>query len=47
LQDLQAGYTLCEDTVGGTLDPDQHLLDEQRTAPPPPRGARTGGVSTW
>ena len=33
LQDLQAGYTLCEDTVGGTLDPDQHLLDEQRAAP--------------
>ena len=33
LQDLRAGYTLCEDTVGGTLDPDQHLLDEQRAAP--------------
>lgn len=26
-------YTLCEDTLGGTLDPDQHLLDEQRAAP--------------
>lgn len=33
LQDCRAPYTLCEDTLGGTLDPDQHLLDEQRTAP--------------
>lgn len=33
LQDCGAPYILCEDTVGGTLDPDQHLLDEQRAAP--------------
>ena len=33
LQDCNAPYTLCEDTVGGTLDPDQHLLDAQRAAP--------------
>ena len=33
LQDCNAPYTLCEDTVGGTLDPDQHLLDAQRSAP--------------
>lgn len=33
LQDCKAPYILCEDTVGGTLDPDQHLLDEQRAAP--------------
>lgn len=33
LQDCNAGYTLCEDTVGGTLDTDQHLLTEQRAAP--------------
>lgn len=33
LQDCRAPYILCEDTVGGTLDPDQHLLDEQRAAP--------------
>ena len=32
LQDCRAGYTLCEDTVGGTLDPDQHLLVAQRAA---------------
>ena len=32
LQDCRAGYTLCEDTVGGTLDPDQHLLEAQRAA---------------
>ena len=33
LQDCRAPYILCEDTVGGTLDPDQHLVDEQRAAP--------------
>lgn len=33
LQDCRAPYILCEDTVGGTLDPDQHLLDAQRAAP--------------
>lgn len=33
LQDCHAPYTLCEDTVGGTLDTDQHLLTEQRAAP--------------
>ena len=33
LQREHIPYTLCEDTVGGTLDPDQHLLDEQRAAP--------------
>ena len=33
LQDKALPYILCEDTVGGTLDPDQHLLDEQRAAP--------------
>lgn len=33
LQDCGVPYILCEDTVGGTLDPDQHLLDEQRAAP--------------
>lgn len=33
LQDCRAGYILCEDTVGGTLDTDQHLLDAQRSAP--------------
>ena len=33
LQDCRAAYTLCEDTVGGTLDPDQHLLQAQRAAP--------------
>lgn len=32
LQDCRAPYILCEDTVGGTLDPDQHLLDQQRSA---------------
>ena len=36
LQDCNAGYILCEDTVGGTLDPDQHLLDAQRAAPAGP-----------
>ena len=30
LQRERRVYTLCEDTFGGTLDPDQHLLDEQR-----------------
>ena len=30
LQDCRAGYTLCEDTVGGTLDPDQHRSEERR-----------------
>ena len=33
LQDCRAAYTLCEDTEGGTLDPDQHLLQAQRAAP--------------
>lgn len=33
LQDCRTGYILCEDTLGGTLDPDQHLLDAQRAAP--------------
>ncbi len=33
LQRERIPYTLCEDTVGGTLDPDQHLLTEQRAAP--------------
>ena len=33
LQRQRIPYTLCEDTVGGTLDPDQHLLDAQRAAP--------------
>ena len=33
LQDCRAPYILCEDTVGGTLDPDQHLVDQQRAAP--------------
>lgn len=33
LQDCGAPYILCEDTVGGTLDPDQHLLEAQRAAP--------------
>lgn len=33
LQRERRVYTLCEDTFGGTLDPDQHLLDEQRTNP--------------
>lgn len=33
LQRERIPYTLCEDTLGGTLDPDQHLLDEQRAAP--------------
>ena len=33
LQREHIPYTLCEDTVGGTLDPDQHLLTEQRAAP--------------
>lgn len=37
LQRAQIPYTLCEDTVGGTLDPDQHLLTEQRAAPHPNR----------
>src|SRR5699024_7166861 len=37
LQREQVLYTLCEDTVGGTLDPDQHLLTEQRAAPHPGR----------
>lgn len=32
LQDCNVGYILCEDTVGGTLDTDQHLLTEQRAA---------------
>lgn len=34
LQREKIPYILCEDTVGGTLDPDQHLLDEQRAAKP-------------
>lgn len=33
LQRERRVYTLCEDTFGGTLDPDQHLLDAQRAAP--------------
>ena len=33
LQRERRVYTLCEDTFGGTLDPDQHLLDEQRANP--------------
>ena len=33
LQRERRGYTLCEDTCGGTLDPDQHLLDAQRAGP--------------
>lgn len=33
LQDCREKYILCEDTIGGTLDPDQHLLDEQRAKP--------------
>lgn len=33
LQDCRAPYILCEDTLGGTLDPDQHLVFEQRAAP--------------
>ncbi len=33
LQRERRVYTLCEDTFGGTLDPDQHLLDEQLTNP--------------
>lgn len=33
LQRERRVYTLCEDTLGGTLDPDQHLLDRQRAAP--------------
>lgn len=33
LQREHIPYTLCEDTVGGTLDPDQHLLTQQRAAP--------------
>ncbi len=33
LQDCRAPYILCEDTVGSTLDPDQHLLEAQRAAP--------------
>ena len=33
LQDCRAPHILCEDTVGGTLDTDQHLLTEQRDAP--------------
>ena len=32
LQDCRAPHILCEDTVGGTLDTDQHLLTEQRAA---------------
>lgn len=28
LQDCRAPHILCEDTVGGTLDTDQHLLTE-------------------
>lgn len=30
LQRERRVYTLCEDTCGGTLDPDQHLLEKQR-----------------
>ena len=30
LQDCHLPYILCEDTLGGTLDPDQHLLAAQR-----------------
>lgn len=36
LQDCRAPYILCEDTQGGTLDPDQHLLVEQRAKRPGP-----------
>ncbi|MDD4850694.1 MAG: hypothetical protein PHO10_08345 [Gemmiger sp.] len=48
LQDKHLFYTLCEDTVGGTLDPDQHLLDEQRAAPDFAERQRTGkGYLYW
>lgn len=36
LQDCRAPYLLCEDTQGATLDPDQHLLVEQRAKPAGP-----------
>lgn len=47
LQDCHAAYTLCEDTVGGTLDPDQHLLDEQRAAPDFAARKRGKGYLYW
>jgi hypothetical protein len=53
LQDCRAPYILCEDTVGGTLDPDQHLLDAQRAAPDFARRQKRGtdwlywGDSRW
>ena len=53
LQDCRAGYTLCEDTFGSTLGPDQHLVTDQRAAPDFARKQKTGqghlywGDSPW
>ena len=49
LQRERRVYTLCEDTFGGTLDPDQHLLDEQRTNPAAPTatGATAPAAARW
>ena len=47
LQDCRAPYILCEDTVGGTLDPDQHLLDQQRSAPDFAAKQRGHGYLYW
>ncbi|MGN0974773.1 MAG: hypothetical protein ACI4OL_02150 [Gemmiger sp.] len=47
LQREHIPYTLCEDTVGGTLDPDQHLLDAQRAAPDFDARRRGGGFAAW
>lgn len=47
LQDCRAPYVLCEDTLGGTLDPDQHLLDKQREAPGFSARRRGRGYLYW
>lgn len=48
LQDCRAGYTLCEDTFGSTLGPDQHLVTDQRAAPDFARKQKTGqGYLYW
>lgn len=47
LQDCRARYILCEDTLGGTLDPDQHLLDTQRISPDFAARRRGKGYLYW
>lgn len=47
LQHEHIPYILCEDTLGGTLDPDQHLLVEQRAASDFAARRRGSGYFYW